>query len=126
MARVLVIEDNRDLRDLMQVILEQAGYDVELAADGMIGMKVQRERPADLVVTDIFMPNQDGIETIAQFRQSYPDLKVIVMSGDGKLAGRSAHLLTARELGVRALLPKPFDEDQLLSTIRGALRAEVP
>jgi DNA-binding response OmpR family regulator len=121
MARVLVIEDNRDLRELMQVILQHAGYDVELASDGQIGMKVQRERPADLVVTDIFMPNQDGIETIAKFREEYPDLKVIVMSGDGKLANRYAHLATARELGVRALLPKPFDEDELLSTIRGAL-----
>jgi DNA-binding NtrC family response regulator len=121
MARVLVIEDNRDLRDLMQVILEHAGYDVELAADGQIGMKAQRERPADIVVTDIFMPNQDGIETIAKFREEYPGLKVIVMSGDGKLASRYAHLAAARELGVRAMLPKPFDEDELLNTIRGAL-----
>jgi CheY-like chemotaxis protein len=121
MPRVLVIEDNRDLRELMQVILQHAGYDVELAADGQIGMQAQRARPADVVVTDIFMPNQDGIETIAQFRQEYPDLKVIVMSGDGKLSNRSAHLTTARELGVRALLPKPFDEDELLDTIRGAL-----
>jgi DNA-binding NtrC family response regulator len=122
MARILVIDDNQDLRDLMQVILEQAGYAVELAEDGQAGLAAQRARPADLVITDIFMPNQDGIETVAQFRKEFPELKLIVMSGDGKLVKHSAHFLTAREMGAHGVLSKPFDEDELLRVIKDVLK----
>src|SRR5258706_5489459 len=113
MVRILVIDDNQDLRDLMKLILEQAGYVVELAEDGQAGLEAQRARPADVVITDIFMPNQDGIETIAQFRKDFPNLKLIVMSGDGKLVKHAAHFLTAREMGAHGVLSKPFDEDEL-------------
>ena len=122
MARILVIDDNDDLRELMKVILEQSGYEVELAEDGQAGLAVQRARPADIVITDIFMPNQDGIETIAQFRRDFPQLKLIVMSGDAKLVKDSAHFLTAREMGAHGVLSKPFDEDELLRVIRDVLK----
>jgi CheY-like chemotaxis protein len=122
MTRILVIDDNKDLRELMQVILEQAGYAVELAEDGQAGRVAQRARPADVVITDIFMPNQDGLETIEQFRKDYPDLKLIVMSGDGKLVKQSTHFLTAREMGAHGVLSKPFDEDELLRVIRDVLK----
>ena len=72
MVRVLVIDDNQDVRDLIQFILEGAGYSVELAPDGEAGLRSQRARPADVVITDIFMPNQDGLETIARLREEYP------------------------------------------------------
>jgi CheY-like chemotaxis protein len=122
MKRILVIDDNDDLRELMKVILEPAGYAVDLAQDGQAGLAVQRARPADLVITDIFMPNQDGIETVAQFRKEFPGLKVVVMSGDGKLVKHSAHFLTARELGAHGALSKPFDEDELLRVIGDVLK----
>lgn len=122
MARILVIDDNQDLRDLMKVLLEQAGYEVELAEDGQAGLAAQRAQTADVVITDIFMPNQDGIETIAQFREEFPAIKLIVMSGDGKLVKHSPHFLTAREMGAHGVLSKPFDEDELLRVIRDVLR----
>jgi CheY-like chemotaxis protein len=121
MRRVIVIDDNNDLRELMCLILSQEGYEVEGAADGQKGLAAQRARPADVVITDIFMPNQDGIETIAMFRKEFPALKIIVMSGDAKLAKDSAYFMTAREIGVNGVLSKPFDEDQLLQAISKAL-----
>jgi CheY-like chemotaxis protein len=122
MTRILVIDDNKDLRELMRVLLEQAGYAVELAEDGQDGFAAQRARPADIVITDIFMPNQDGIETVAQFRKEYPELKLVVMSGDSKLGKQSAHFLTARVMGAHAVLSKPFDEDELLRVVRDLSR----
>jgi CheY-like chemotaxis protein len=121
MRRVIVIDDNNDLRELMCEILRQAGFDAECAADGQEGLAVQRARPAEVVITDIFMPNQDGIETIALFRKEFPGLKIIVMSGDAKVAKDSTYFMTAREIGVDAVLPKPFDEDELLQMIQKVL-----
>jgi CheY-like chemotaxis protein len=121
MQRILVIDDNNDLRELMCIILRQAGYEVECVADGQEGLAAQRARPADVVITDIFMPNQDGIETIALFRKEFPALKLVVMSGDVKLVNDSTYFMTARELGVDAALAKPFDEDELLRVIRSVL-----
>jgi CheY-like chemotaxis protein len=118
MVRVLVIDDNQDVRDLIQFILEGAGYSVELAPDGEAGLRSQRARPADVVITDIFMPNQDGLETIARLREEYPRVRVVAMSGGGasELKG-GRYLSTAREVGAHVLLPKPFDLDQLLRAI---------
>ena len=117
MFRVLVIDDNQDMRELMQVVLEGAGYAVDLAGDGDEGFAAQRARPVDLVITDIFMPNQDGIETIARLRTEYPALKVIAVSGGGSLLQPRGYLITARELGAHAVLEKPFDPDDLLRTV---------
>lgn len=118
MAHVLVIDDNQDVRDLIQFILEGAGYSVELAPDGAAGLRSQRARPADVVITDIFMPNQDGLETIARLREEYPAVRVVAMSGGGGSGIKGGGCLsTAREVGAHAVLPKPFDLDQLLRAV---------
>ena len=118
MVRVLVIDDNQDVRDLIQFILEGAGYSVELAADGEAGLRSHRARPADVVITDIFMPNQDGLETIARLREEYPRVRVVAMSGGGGSGVKGGcYLSTAREIGAHVLLPKPFDLDQLLRAV---------
>ena len=118
MVRVLVIDDNQDVRDLIQFILESAGYSVELAADGEAGMRSQHARPADVVITDLFMPNQDGLETIARLRQEYPRVRVVAMSGGGgSVIKGGRYLSTAREVGAHVLLLKPFDLDQLLRAV---------
>jgi CheY-like chemotaxis protein len=122
MFRVLVIDDNRDMRDLMRVILEGAGYSVDLAEDGAAGLNAQRVRPADVVITDIFMPNQDGIETIARLRNEHPAVKVVAMSGGGSRAKGQGYLFTAREIGAHAVLAKPFDQQDLLRTVSALLQ----
>lgn len=122
MSRVLVIDDNQDMRELMQVILDGAGYTVEVACDGEAGLSCQRAQPADLVITDIFMPNQDGIETIAQLRKEFPSLKVLAISGGSRRGKADGYLLTAREIGAHVVLPKPFDQQELLRAVRELLQ----
>src|SRR2546421_220445 len=102
MARILVIDDNNDLRTIMQHMLEPEGHEVVLAADGAEGLKLQAECPAALVITDIFMPNKEGIETIYELREKYPHTIIIAISGGGKLPGKD-YLLTANELGAVAI-----------------------
>lgn len=119
MPRILVIDDNRDMRDLLRAVLEGDGYAVEVAVDGEEGLRAQSARPADVVITDIFMPNRDGLETIARLRAEYPHVKVLVISGGGDVVRGANYLSTAREIGAHAVLPKPFELPALLATVRG-------
>jgi len=121
MSRILVIDDNRDTRDLMRVLLEGAGYTVDLASDGEAGLEAQRRQPADVVITDIFMPVRDGLETLEQLRTEYPQVKVLVVSGGGSRVKGPGYLFTAREIGAHAVLAKPFDNEALLGAVRGLL-----
>jgi CheY-like chemotaxis protein len=121
MFRLLVIDDNQDAREVIQLMLERAGYAVDVAPDGAAGLQALRRRPAHLVITDIFMPNRDGIETIEELRREFPALKVIAISGGGKLGHKEGYLVTARELGAHAVLSKPFEGEQLLQTVRDVL-----
>jgi len=119
--RVLVIDDNPDVRSTLQWLLESEGFVVLLAANGAEGLKVQRRRPADVVVTDIFMPEQDGIETIWQFRQEFPHVPIIVMSGGSSIGG-SDYAVVARELGAKKVLRKPFDPRELIELVQQITR----
>jgi len=121
MPRILVIDDNRDMRDLLRVVLERDGYAVEVAADGEEGLRAQSARPADVVITDIFMPNRDGLETIARLRAEHPRAKVLVISGGGDVVRGAGYLSTAREIGAHAVLPKPFELPALLAAVRGLI-----
>ena len=121
MFRVLVIEDNPDMRELMRMILEGAGYAVDLAQDGEAGLNALRARPADLIVTDIFMPNCDGLEIIPRLRADYPAAKVLAVSGGGQFVKGGGYLGTAREIGAHAVLAKPFDQQDLLHAVNALL-----
>jgi len=79
--RVLVIEDNEDFRKLALMWFQSYGIEVEGAANGAQGLALQRARPADVIVTDIFMPEMEGIETIHDLRREFPEAKIIAMSG---------------------------------------------
>ena len=81
MARILVIDDEADMRGLLEETLQSAGHEVSLAADGEEGMKRFRARPADLVITDLYMPGQEGLETIMQLRREFPSVAIMAMSG---------------------------------------------
>lgn len=122
MARILVIDDNSDLRTIMQHLLEADGHQVALAADGLEGLVQQRTAPADLIITDIFMPNKEGLETIRELRMEHPRVAIIAMSGGGRLSGDN-YLQTAQELGARAILRKPFDMAALMECVAAALQS---
>jgi CheY-like chemotaxis protein len=128
MARILFIDDDRDIRTLVLHELEAAGHEVRTASDGAQGMALQRALPADVVVTDIFMPEKEGIETIRDLKAEFPQTKIIAISGGGRLAAAARRTFTdhdlgvvAAELGVAAVLRKPFETHQLLSSIASAL-----
>jgi len=115
-TRVLVIDDNSDVRESLRWLLESEGYSVSVAANGVEGLRLQRKQPADLVVTDIYMPEQDGIETLWKFREEFPSVPIIVMSGGGAARGTD-YLLVAQELGAKKTLRKPLDPQELIDVV---------
>jgi len=115
--RVLVIDDNPDMRRTMQMLLETEGFAVSVAADGEEALRLQRELPAAVVITDIFMPGKEGIETIFELRKQFPQTKIIVMSGGSRAKGMD-YLSVARELGAVKALKKPFAPDELIDAVR--------
>jgi DNA-binding response OmpR family regulator len=121
MARILVIDDDADLREVMQETLESSGHEVLLAPDGVLGLQLQRDRPADVVITDIFMPDKEGIETIRELRQEFPGVRIIAMSGGGSHVKKPGYLSTASELGADIVLRKPFESSVLLDSIKTVL-----
>ena len=118
-ARILVIDDAPDARALFQQALESVGHEVVLAADGIEGIREYCAQPADLVITDIYMPNQDGLETIVELRRRCPEVAIIGMSGWN--AARTM-LSIAQKLGALQVLQKPFTVDELLAAVEKALR----
>lgn len=118
-TRVLVVDDNADMRLSMRLVLEQANYRVELAANGREALEVQRLRPAQVLITDLFMPDADGFETIERFRVEFAEVRIIAISGGASTPGiRTDHLPVASEIGAHATLRKPFPVETLLELLR--------
>jgi DNA-binding response OmpR family regulator len=115
--RILVVDDNPDLRDSLRLLLGRLGYEAEGARDGQQAMDIQRRKPADLLLTDIFMPGKDGIETIEAFRREWPRMKIVAMSGGGEVATRD-YLGLAPDIGADAVLRKPFTLEHLQEVLR--------
>jgi DNA-binding NtrC family response regulator len=120
LARILVIDDEENIRTMVQQMLKRAGYDAAAAGDGSEGIRLQREKPADLVITDLIMPGQEGLETIMEIRRSFPRTKIIAISGGGH-AGVLDFLPIATQLGALRTLPKPFTHQQLLALVKEVL-----
>ena len=125
MARILVIDDDGQVRGAIRRILERAGHTVLDAADGEAGIRLYRERPTDLIITDIFMPEQDGIETIQQLRREFPGVKIIAISGGDRT--QTVDLRKDAELfGASRTLRKPFELTELLKAVRELLGEPPP
>ena len=116
MTRVLLIEDNDDVRTMLCLALEQAGCEVREASDGEVGLRLYRESPADVVVTDIIMPNREGLETILAIRAIRPDAAIIAISGGGHTSMEDC-LWFANHFGAARVLAKPFDPSELIAAV---------
>jgi len=116
MAAILVIDDNSQMRLLMRRILAAAGHSVVEAVDGDQGVAKFREQPFEIVVSDILMPNKEGIETIKELRALAPTLWIVASSGGGA-HGNMMFLDFAKALGADVALPKPFRADELVAAI---------
>jgi CheY-like chemotaxis protein len=121
MPSVLVVDDQDQVRQLIRETLEQAGYEVEEARDGKEGLDRYRARSTDLVIMDILMPDQDGLETIMTLSREFPDTRVIAMTGGSDTIGVLNFLDVARMLGARRTLQKPFELKVLLDTVAAEL-----
>ena len=115
--RLLVVDDDADMRLTLKLALEIAGYTVDVAANGREAVERQRESPADVLITDIFMPDADGFEAIDAFRREFPATKIVVVSGGAQFTKRD-YLPDAELMGVDATLQKPFDVDKLLALLK--------
>ena len=115
MATILVIEDQNTIRTLLRLTLEDVGHEVLEAANGRLGLALFRERAVDLVVTDIAMPEMNGLQLMLELTKSFINVKVIAMSGcpEGEQGLNKATLL-----GVRQTFQKPFKMEQLLTAVR--------
>lgn len=120
MAKVLIIEDDSSFRNVLVQMLTRAGYDVRQAGDGNQALQECAAFNPDLVLTDIIMPDKEGLETIQELLALNPALKIIAMSGGGKF-GPDSYLPLAQKLGAKASLQKPFMREELISTIQDVL-----
>jgi CheY-like chemotaxis protein len=116
MARILVIDDDGQVRKTLKQVLELEGHQVTLAANGKEGLSAYGDGGADLVITDIIMPEKEGLETIGELRRENPAIRIIAISGGGRMDPRSC-LSLAREFGAGRTLLKPFDREELLAAV---------
>lgn len=120
MARLLIIDDDDTIRRMLAKTLTKAGYDVLAAADGDEGLKQFRKNEIDLVITDLIMPEKEGIEMIMELKTDFPDAKIIAMSGGAQI-GPDEYLKLAVALGAQRTLKKPIVRDDLLGAIKEIL-----
>lgn len=115
MARILIIDDEPPIRTLLRLALESVGHEVVEAQDGRIGLTLYRQNPTDLIITDILLPELNGLDVILDLVHEFLDVKVIAMSG---CTEQGHYLNTAKLLGARQTLQKPFTIEKLLSVVR--------
>jgi CheY-like chemotaxis protein len=116
MAQILVIDDDDNFRTILCSTLEDAGHVVIEARNGREGVASYRSQPMDLVMTDLIMPEQEGVETIRTLRNEFSDVRIIAMSGGGR-TDASEFLNYADKFGAVGRLLKPFSRDHLLATV---------
>jgi len=120
MAHILVVDDDSMDRSLLRLALESEGHQVEEARDGVEGVALAHDGRPDLVITDIFMPNKDGLEVIRELRAAYPALKIITISGDSRLQG-APMLEISERLGADRAIEKSAGIEALLAAVRTLL-----
>ncbi len=121
MARIIVIDDQEPIRRIVRRALENDGHQVFEASDGEAGMALLEREPADVVITDIFMPGMDGIQTLREIRKRFPAIKVIAMSG-GDSTGMMDLRRDAELLGAVKSLQKPFNARDIVDLVQTVLK----
>ncbi len=119
---VLVVDDDSGVRVTLEHVLMAAGFRIATAADGKQAVALFEQINPDVVITDLIMPVQDGIETIVQIKSRRPDVKIIAMSGGARM-GNDNLLQKAKDVGADYVLPKPFEFDQLTELVRRSIGA---
>ena len=113
-VHILIVDDSADTRETLRMLLELEGYAVSVAGNGREALAVHGRTPADIVITDVYMPEQDGVETMHALRLRSPSVQVVVMSGSARI---DVLEVVARELGVSTILQKPVAPDALVKIV---------
>ncbi|MBN2525524.1 MAG: response regulator [Deltaproteobacteria bacterium] len=116
MTRILVIDDDVQVCTMLERFFARKGYEVDVAYDGFQGITKFHPEKTNLVITDLVMPEKEGIETVMELRSRHPDVKIIAISGGGRV-GPESYLEIARELGAQRTFEKPVDFDELLGAV---------
>ena len=131
MAKILIIDDEKDVRVVLKEVLKRAGFDAIVAANAMEGLEKLEADGVDLVITDVIMPGMDGVAAIERIRKNHPDMPIIVISGGGNVApmeyepgaiSTTAYLASATNAGANRTLTKPFERQELLDAVRALLK----
>ena len=123
MARILLVDDEISIRRLLQTILAHEGHEVTTACDGNEGLSLVNLAIFDLVITDLIMPDKEGLEMIREIRKSHPNLKIIAMTGGGH-GNPTEYLTWAKAFGVQETVLKPFTRDEMVTAVRSTLGTE--
>jgi CheY-like chemotaxis protein len=125
MSKILVIDDDAVVRETIVFLLQDVGYEVLSAEDGVRGMALFRSEQPDLVITDLIMPEQEGLQTITEMLKDQPNAKIIAISGAARL-GKMDFLKIAEVLGAMDAIRKPFEPAELLATVKNCLAGPAP
>jgi CheY-like chemotaxis protein len=123
MAGILIVEDDNDMREMLKTTLVRRKYSIQEASNGMEAITKFKPAMTDLVITDLIMPDEDGLKVIMRLKEMKPDIKIVAISGGGK-AGPANYLSLARALGADVVLPKPFSINDLISKIEFLIEPE--
>jgi DNA-binding response OmpR family regulator len=123
MPGILIVEDDKELREMLKIPLMRHKYTVLEAGDGKEAITHFKPSITDIVITDLIMPDEDGLKVIMRLREIKPSLKIIAISGGGK-AGPGSYLNLAKALGANAVFSKPFSINDLISSIELLLSSE--
>jgi CheY-like chemotaxis protein len=121
MASILLVDDDDQFRTMLSEVLVLAGYQVQEASDGRQAIKLYESNPTDLVITDLVMPEKEGLEMIVEFKGLHSEAKIIAISGGGR-GGSQDYLKMARAFGAQRVLAKPFSHREILEAISDVLQ----
>lgn len=123
MKRILIIDDDHHILLMLKKMLEKAGFEVDLASNGVDGLELFQKIQADMVITDIIMPEKEGLETIREMKRMRSEVKIIAMSGGGKISADN-YLETAKIFGASLVLEKPFSQKTMVDAVTRLMGSE--
>jgi len=123
MAKILIVDDELPIRCMLREMLEQDGHEVSEAENGAVAQHCFREARFDLLITDLVMPEKNGLNLILDIRKEWPNVRIVAISGGGGITGRFEYLPIAKLVGAACILEKPFRKEQLQSAVQSALAA---
>ncbi len=124
MAKILVVDDEKQIRDILMQFLTRAGHEVELAEDGVVAMQKYRASEFDLIITDLMMAKKNGLELIQEISREFGEIRVIAISGGVPTTPSDYYLSVAKLMGASKVLDKPFTKGELLAAVETILEQE--